>query len=348
MRIVLVCRGYPTHRPGGMLFVCADRAEELARLGHEVHVFTTGNGEAYYQPDRLNGVLVHHLNCRPMEYGDAFANECLLGVLSLSPDILHFDSFDRARPWWKGVTGCVKSVTMHGFGLGAFLTNWNLRRVAGGPCVEFDNQSIAAEADALATFDRVFAISLHEQTLLEDCYGLRNVRLLYNPIPRYFFDRPRVDPPENRRFLCAAISGQNTRLFHVALEAAKLAGVELVVANSVSRERMPELYDSCTGVVVPTAYAQGFDLTIAEAFARDRSAIVSATGSYYRESRHAPIWPGAMVPVGDVESLARAMRGPLVRPSELAGDPFGGYGLAGRHHPTWHAKAWLDMLTEGK
>lgn len=348
MKIALVCRVYTTHRPGGMPHVCADRAEELARQGHDVRVFTTAHQDKGFGGGAVNGVGVHHFKCAAMEYTDEFAEACKRACMEFEPDILHLDSVDRARPWWKSRPGNPKSigVTMHGFGMGAFLTDWNLWRSHPDDHQQpqFNHHAIAAEAYGLAEFDRVCAISLHEQTMLEDCYGLTNVSLVYNPIPAYFFDRPTVPPPEKRRFLCAAISGQSTRMFHVAQEAARQAGVELVVANDVPRDKMPELYDGVTALVVPTCYAQGYDLTVAEALARNRPVILSQTGSYYREFRDAYTWPGRMVPLGDVDALRDAMLGPLVSPSDLPQQTFG-HGLAGRHHPKWHVGQWLKAMS---
>ena len=343
MRIVLSCRVYPTHRPGGMPFVCQDRAEELARMGHDVHVVTTGhpNGNGL---DVVKDVEIHYAKSPPMVYSDEYAAACERLCRKLSPDVIHLDSFDRARPWWIERPGNPKSVacTMHGFAMGAFLTDLNEERLLRNSihCDLSIHRETFDEIKHLSSFDRVFAISLHEQTLLEDCYSLTNVKLLYNPIPRYFFDRPIANLPDTRRFLCAAVSGHSTRMFESAKRAADSFGAELIVASDVPRTKMPELYDSATALIVPTLYAQGYDLTVAEALARDRSVILSQTGSYYRECRAAGEWPGAMVPCGDERAIAEAMQGCLARPSEIPG----GRELALRHHPRRHAERWLEEV----
>lgn len=343
MRIVLACRVYPTHRPGGMPFVCQDRAEELARMGHDVHVATTGHPDGR-ESEVVNGVVIHYLESSPIVYSEEYAVACVKLCDRLLPDIVHLDSFDRERPWWKAIYRKPKATacTMHGFGMGAFLTHFNACRISSeiykaAP----DVLGMHFEIKHLPSFDRVFAISLHEQTLLEDCYGLTNVKLLYNPIPQYFFDRPIVDLPSTRRFICAAISGQSTRMFDLARRAADRIGVELIMASDVPRDKMPELYDSVTALIVPTLYAQGYDLTVAEALARDRSVILSQTGSYYREFRDVFAWPGAMFPVGDESALVNAMEGHLPQPSQI----IGGRELALRHHPKRHAFRWLEGVS---
>jgi glycosyltransferase involved in cell wall biosynthesis len=340
MKIALACRVYPSSRPGGMPHVAADRAEELVRQGHTVAVLAPKHPHWGAGNFPHNGVDVVHVNAPVDSYSSEFAAGCAEFCRYFDPDVIHLDSFDRARPWWKDRPGNPKRVcvTMHGFGLGGFLTAWNLYRLGIGNEPRFDVDDLTSEAKALACFDRVLAISLHEQTMLEDQYGLGNVRLVYNPISQSFF-KPTVPPPAKRRFLCAAISGQATRMFSVAEKAAKQAGVELIVASDVPREKMPELYDSVTGLVVPTCYAQGYDLTIGEALARNRPVIMSATGSYYREFRDAGGWPGAMVPMGDVAALRDAMLGELVTPE----DSFTTC-LATRHMPSVHVAEWLEAL----
>jgi glycosyltransferase involved in cell wall biosynthesis len=346
MKIAIISRAYPTHRPGGMLFCCQDRAEELARQGHEVHVVTTGVfGYGGVKLDALNGVYLHYTYSPPCEWSAEFAIAAERSVRGIEPDVVHFESFDRQRPWHVNLPNDIrKVVTMHGFGMGAFLTDWNLHRIGQADSPTFPAAKIMAEAKALATFDRVIAISRHERTLLEDCYGLPNVRLVYNPIAPCFFDKVQVEPPAKRRFLCAAISGQSERQFGLAQEAAKMAGVELVTVNDVPRHEMPAVYDSVSAVVVPTCYAQGYDLTIAEAFARGRPAIVSATGSYLREERHRSEqrldgfedqFPAVVVPLGDATALATAMNRPL--PKVWSDE-------SAKHFPSVHVENWLKAV----
>lgn len=326
-----------------MLFVCQDRAEALAKLGHEVYVLTTGG-----QPHiRLNGVTVFHLPCAPQVYSSEFAALCVEQCKQLEPDVLHFDSADLQRPWWTERPGNprVVAVTMHGFSFGGWLTKWNLYRCGLDPREPtFPAAAIRREAEILRkTFDRVLAISLHEQTMLEDQYGIPQARLVRNPIADYFFDLPTVLPPDNKRFLCAAISGHGQRGFKLAEQAAKAAGVQLQVVSDCVRSKMPCIIDECQGLLLPTFYAQGYDLTVAEALARRRPVVVSATGSYLREwgTSGWPYHDGFESPVitfpaGDAEALAAILRKPMpVVEEEFTDDS---------HRPKFHAKRWLEAL----
>jgi glycosyltransferase involved in cell wall biosynthesis len=334
MKIACCCRVYPTHRPGGMPFVCQDRAEALAVAGHEVHVLTTGHptcvGGGYSAT--AGSVTVHYLNAPNCKYSQEYAEACRQMCETLRPDILHLDSFDGIRPWWKDRPGGVKrvAITLHGFGPGAFFTQWNRFRVGDGERPEFNASVWKTEADNLRAADAVIGISQYEYEMLVDFYGLPNAKLVYNPIPSYFFAN-RQPVPECRRFLCAAVAGHMMRNFDHAQEAAKRAGVELVVASRVPRHEMPAVYDRCCGLIVPTSYAQGFDLSVAEATTRGRAVIATATGSYLRE---ADAYDIQLFPLGEwdaLESLLRDWRPVNVRP-------------LWRHQPEIHARAWLEAV----
>lgn len=345
MRIVLVCRAYVTHRPSGMAFVCQDRAEQLARDGHDVHVLTTHKPGAP-SLERHNGVVVHYLLSKPLEYSPQFAAGCEAKCRELEPDVIHLDGVDWRSPWWKSRPGTprVVSCTMHGVRFGDFLTRWNLYRTGFDSTVPvLPAADFRAEAESLASFDHVFAVSVHEQTLLEDCYGLTNVKLVYNPIAREFFTASEMSPPpRDRRFLCAALTGHPVRGFRLAEKAAEDAGVKIVVAQDCLRTKMPLLIDSATAVVLPTHFAMGYDLIVAEAFARRRPVIVGATGSYLREERlHGNDWPGLVVQLGNQDALSKAMTGPLPIDD---GHMVAMERLADRHRPEKHAECWLSSL----
>lgn len=330
MKIVLVCRVYPTQRSGGMPFVCQDRANALVSLGHEVHVLTTGNPGAYDVEQA--GVTVHHLACEPHVYSDAFAEGCLQWSRRIAPVVVHCDSLDVHRTWWvdqPAKTAC----TLHGFGWGAFLTQWNLYRIGKtGIQPPFDAVGMLREQKALATFDNVLGISHHEHQMLQSWMGLTRAKLVYNPIPDYFFTAP-VPRPNQRRFCCASVSGQSIRLFDLAAEAAQVAGVSFFPITGIPRAKMPSVYDTVDALVVPSAYGQGYDLTIAEALARRRPVIVSDVGSAAVEAT----WTKGLVVtgLGDLESLVAAMTGPLPEvPAETTN----------QHHPQTHAWSWLEAV----
>lgn len=337
MKIVLVTRVYPTQRPGGMPFVCQDRAEELARQGHDVHVITTAHQQRGVTQDRVNGVSVAHTASKPLEWTTGFAQACREYVAKLDPEILHLDSFHAQQPWYLEFKGKARlACTLHGFGFGAFLTSWNQHRAAGGPVPELRAAKLTCEAEALGKFDCVIGVSRHEHWMLQDCYGLPQARLVYNPIARYFFEDPLSPVPEDGPFLCAAVSGHGKRGFDLAKRASTRAGVKLKVCQNVPRRQMVAEYDACRGLVLPTYYAQGYDLAVAEALSRKRPLVLSATGSYLREAERAPVFGACrLFPVGDVDALAESLSSPL--PEVL---------IRGRqhHHPQSHVENWLAAI----
>lgn len=319
-----------------MPHVAQDRAEALVKAGHEVHVLTTGGGPA---EELVNGVTVHHLVCPPQVYSREFADACTKACCGLQPEILHLDSADFTRPWWKSRPGNPRrvAITLHGFEMGAFLTKWNMYRT-GRTSEEpkFPAKMIKEHCDILErTFDKVIAISEHEYRLLTDCYALSNTELIYNPIPDYFFENRQEKLPEGkRRFLCAAVSGHRERGFDIAQECAAAAAVELVIVKDKPRTDMPAILDSCHGVVLPTFYAQGFDLVVAESMARLRPVIASNTGSYYdNDSRSGG--PLIRVRPADKPALIAAMQGPL--PAIMPG-------LAGSFSASRHVRCWEKAI----
>lgn len=298
MKIALCCKVYPTSRPGGMGFVCQDRARALVKLGHEVHVLTTGRvshaGGVLLADD---GVEVHHMPCKPSHYSEEFASHCYRHCKDFNPEILHSDSFDVDRPWQAHYRdAAVKTATtLHGCCWGAYFTQLNLWMRYGGEVPQVDTAGTARERNIMLAFDQVMGISRHEHWILTNLLGIHNAKLVYNPLPGYFFRDVNSTLPEGTRtFLCAAVSGQRERGFAIASKAAEEAGVTLVIAENTRREDMPALIDKCHGLILPTAYAQGMDLTVGETIARRRPVFATATGSYQREAEQGGIYDGAI------------------------------------------------------
>jgi len=334
MKIVSVCRTYPTQRPGGMPHVTQDRARALARAGHDVTVVTTSlkdDGRTELDDD---GVRVVHTACPSQAYTPLFAERCRWECEDLAPDVIHLDSFDRARPWWVGLSARTV-VTMHGFGVGAMLTSWN-KFLAGGRTAPMpDWSALRDEADVLQTFDRVLAISTHEQWMLSDVYNLQDrVRLVPNPIAPYFFDMPWPVPAVPAApFVCIGNPGTSgNRDFGRVRDAARAAGVPLEVITGVERSRIPQMLDESQGLVLPTLWSQGYDLAVAEALARRRPVIVSGTGSYWHlRAPYVRVIPRAAALDVLVEALQAAL------PEVPAG-------AADDHRPNRHVDAWEAAL----
>lgn len=340
MKIMLVARVVPQHRPGGMPHCTFDRAEALAKAGHEVHVVTTALANDTSDTFVKQGSpTVYHVPSKPQVWSKEFANQCELLANAIKPDILHSDSFDRDQPWWIGKP---MHITMHGFGMGSVLTQWNRFRVGNGFASpnERELRDCKTEAASLSKARTVIGVSKWEWRMLRDQYGLRQAKLIYNPIAPCFFDAPPMyddGPTQRTYFLCAAVSQGETRGFDVAQRAAKLAGVELRIARDVPRRDIPALYDGAKALVLPTTFCQGYDLSIAEARARGCPAILSPTGSYLDEAKP---WD-RFVEIGDVEGLASALQHNVEYGTPVAVP----VNAADEHRPERHVERWLEAVT---
>ena len=347
MRIVLCCRVFPDTRMGGMPAVCLHRANALAARSHDVHVITTGlkgaspcSSKPHSWPPHLKRLLsehdyaytVHHLNCPPEAYTPEFAAACQRKCQELRPDILHLDSCDRARRWWVDSGVKVKAVTMHGLSVGLMLTDWSKHRLGTGSAPVFRAVEMLDEAQALATFDKVLAISRWERQIMRDMYGLRPI-LVWNPIHSGFHVAP-VPVPANGYFMAAGLkSTSGNRNFGSVASAAAKAKVPFKAIQNVDWTDMPRVYDQARALVVASSWVTGFDLAVNEALARCRPVIVTNVGSYGVEAEHCPYL--VPYPLGDQDALEEIMRRPL---------PVVPAGAADAHHPKWHTHSWLQAM----
>jgi len=310
MRIVLACRVYPTSRKGGMPFVVQDRARALVKAGNEVVVLTTAKHAGPCEVDDA-GVRVVHLQCSPDVYSDGYAIEAEKFCRAWSPEIVHSDSLDVNRRWWTNLKART-AVTLHGFCWGAHLTKWNQCRVLGQSwsLSADDVAGMMREREAINSFDRVIGISRHEHTMLRDQMGIFRAALVYNPVADCFFDADVLPGPAKPQFLTAAISGRSTRRFDWARRMARRAGYSSWSASGVDREQMPGVYAQATGLLLPTLYSQGADLTVSEALLSGRFALVAATGSYLRECEPGGLWDGLAecLPIDEEQAWVDAIR----------------------------------------
>jgi glycosyltransferase involved in cell wall biosynthesis len=319
-----------------MLFVCQDRAEELARQGHEVHVLTTAGPEEYEH----NGVTIHRLGGALNHYSPEYNVACGKKCEELEPDIVHLDGVPTCyQMWWQTRPGDaeVYAATLHGFGAGSLLTAWNMYRCdldTYNPEERLTLLRLEKEIKVLESLDVTVGISRAEHWYLTDLYGLPNTKLVYNPIPGYFFEGRREAVPDNGYFMCADLTRAACRNFNSADRVIREMGAELKAIKGVQRVDMPEFYDGARALILPTLYAQGYDLTVAEAEARGVPIICSATGSYFMESWGRP-WIKTFR-AGSDEALAAAIKpGNFETPPPDAAD---------RHRPENHVKAWLEAL----
>lgn len=336
MKIVSCCRLYPTHRPGGMAFVCKDRAEALVKVGHEVHVLTTGMDDKE-EEEVLNGVHIHYLPSKPIEYSREYATGCLDFCNELLPDVVHLDSFDVSHPWFSDLSSSVTTAcTLHGFSWGAFFTQWNLFSnglVSSMP--SFNSEKLLRERAILRYFKTVIGISLNEQWMLQSLMHIR-ARLVYNPIHSSFFDNRVIPVPRVPQLLCAAISGKTERGFSLATQAAKICNMPFRICSVIPRELMFREYDKSAALLLPTFYAQGCDLAVAESLVRRRPVIATAVGSYLREATDG-IYQGVvtLVPPNDLDALVDAIRN--LKPDWDKCN-------TALHSPLAHASNWLAVI----
>ncbi len=353
MKIVLAVRTYPTRRGGGMPFVTQDRAHELVRQGHEVHILTTGmdqggmvieepvdawfqDGTEWRKGPTGSAVTVHHLPCAPETYSTTYAQQCDDLVRRLQPEIVHLDGFDRDNPWYSGGTWR-KAITLHGFGWGGTLSNWQAYRTGRGdkPIANFEGMK-KESIELRDRFHAVITISTQEYWLAEDLYGLTNVHLVYNPILPDYFIRPLVPPPAEKQFLCASITGQAMRCWDFAQACCAEAGVKLVQVKDVPRDQMPALYDQSTAVLVLSLYEQGFDLTCAEAAARGRAIICHNIGSYGREAEGDKFM--VTIPPLDRAALIELLQAPVENYPLIANLQ------QSIHQPSTHVAEWFQAI----
>jgi len=327
MRIVSCCRAYPTFNPGGMEAVCQVRAEELVRQGHEVHVVTAGGKAASLVH---NGVMLHYTEGPMAKYSQAYSDECYKLACQLRPDVLHLDSFDQERLWWKDRPGSPRRIAMtyHGFGWQRILTDWAMYRdgVDTHPC-KVDLDMVDKQVRGVKSFDVAISISLFEQWQIQDLYAVGSP-LVYNPIAIRFFDEPPVPDRPKRPWV---VNGK--RFPAVAQKVAERAGIPVIPLSGIRPEDMPKTYDGAAGLVLPTYFYIGFDLMVAESLARRRPVVTFALGSYYWAAR---IFEGihAVLP-GDIEAMGEMIS------SDLPPVPSG---VVDQFRPERHVKNWVEAV----
>ena len=328
MRIVNACRVYATNKPnpGGMIQVAVHRCAELAARGHDVHILTAGGEPAAVE---LDGTTVHHLPCKPLVYSAEYFAACRDACDRLQPDIIHSDGIGDA--WWDGLAGgATVGVTNHGNIMELWLGCWYRHRLGAPNMLPFPADAIRRRADEYGRIDAVFATNRFELWELRDVFGCTNAKLLYNPLPAYFFGGV-TSPPPGGYFM--AVKDSPSEGTPQARVAADRAGVEFRVVRGYAHSEMPGVYDAARALCSPTMRANGFDMIVAEATARRRPSIVSGIAAYYREAEDRP-WI-VTVPLGDVEALAGAMAGDLPDVPE---------GAADRYRVAAHVDTWLEGL----
>jgi glycosyltransferase involved in cell wall biosynthesis len=162
-----------------------------------------------------------------------------------------------------------------------------------------------------------------------------------NPIAEFFFTAP-VKSTSRDYFLCAGSPGTNgNRGFHWAMQAANDLNEPLKIVTQAKWADMPGIYDRCKALVLPTSWAQGLDLCVAESMARNRPVIVSDVGSYSREAEDNPYI--ITFPCGDVQRLGKIMK-TFSETIVNMGSLIAAKAYAERHRPAFHVQKWLEAL----
>jgi glycosyltransferase involved in cell wall biosynthesis len=270
---------------------------------------------------------IHQTKSDPGVHSPALAQGTVEVLQALRPDVLHLDSFDGDSSWWQQRPGKPKMIalTMHGANWGKVLTRWNDYRLGNSDDCGMDWKGLRSQTDKMHTFDRVIAVSLHEQWMIQQLDGCLSTRLVYNPIaPAYF--APRVDCPAGAPFMAMA-----SRWPKMAERAAAESGMPLDIIEGVPSAKMPAVYDAHRALVLPTLWAQGYDTVIAESLARGRPVLAFASGSTLMDRS-----PGVSIcEMGRPDVLGRMMAEPLPHVPE---------GVADRFRPERHAAAWLEAV----
>lgn len=344
MKIVLCCRVYSTHgRLGGMIHVVQERAEALARAGHDVTIITTRQNltSKHQVVQSVDGVRILHCPTgTPKDYDDDFAKFCDQECRGVQPlDILHLDSWDKSRLWWHSRPGNPKriAVTNHGEAVGSQLTDWRLAIHNRSAPVGFDVQEWVDERNALKAADAVIATCRFDRWMLSDLLGLgKKVKLVRNPLAPWHFegrDWIRSHPNVSQAFLCVGLWGKAERGFDLAEQACQLVGAELHQPVNVPRRDLLKFHDRCDALLLPTFQSKGFDLSVAESVGRLRPVLCSDNGINTMEAVDKP-WM-VLHPVGDAEALAECLRKPLPVVPESAAD---------EHRPEVHVQRWLEAI----
>lgn len=351
MKIILCCRVYSTHqRPGGMIHVVTERAEELARQGHSVYVLTT-RSEHCLPIKTVNGVHVNHcLGGVPQQYSDQYAEFCVKVCSSLNPNIIHLDSWDKSRLWWTPFRKvCRVAITNHGEAVGSQLTDWRLQLHGKSPSTlrglapeseYIDTDEWLEERDQLLQADTVISTCRFDRWMLSDLLALPNVKFVPNPLSPYHFENQvkarswETIKGSQLQCLCVGVWGHGERGFDAAQFACDVVGAELKVPKNVNRRELVEWYDRSDALLLPGYQSKGYDLAVAESIARLRPVIMADNGIATMEAVDQP-WI-VTVPAGDVSALVKVLRQPLPAVPTLAAERF---------RPGYHVKEWLKAIT---
>ena len=323
---------------GGLERVVQFLAEELVKLGHEVHVITTTIGaKGRPREEVINGVYVHRVKGYRLGYPDlTYPSEYPYKVLRNS-DIIHGhtqNSLFVVKMIEKAKEIGVKTV-MHFMAVDALHDHPNPLIRTLGPLY---SRWILKKAIQLS--DVKLVRSLRDHGLLERKYG---IRAIYIPdgVPRWFISyrysghmfrerynldgdfilyMGRMHPLKGVDVLIRAMPYVRK---HVDLKLvvigpgdqrpyrrlAEKLGVKdhIVFLGYVDEETKIGAIDGSLGVVIPSvsSYVEVYPMAISEAWARGKPVIATSVGGIPYRVRH--LVNGLLVPPRDPKSLAEAV-----------------------------------------
>jgi glycosyltransferase involved in cell wall biosynthesis len=323
---------------GGLERVVQFLAEELVKLGHEVHVITTTIGaEGRPREEVINGVYVHRVKGYRLGYPDlTYPSEYPYKVLRNS-DIIHGhgqNSLFVVRMVEKAKEIGVKTV-MHFMAIDALHDHPNPLIRTLGPLY---SRWILKKAVQLS--DVKLVRSLRDHGLLERKYG---IRAIYIPdgVPRWFISYRysghmfrerynldgdyilyigRMHPLKGIDVLIRAMPyvRKHVDLKLVVIgpgdqrpyrELAEKLGVKdhIVFLGYVDEETKIGAIDGSLGVVIPSvsSYVEVYPMAISEAWARGKPVIATSIGGIPYRVKH--LVNGLLIPPRDFKALAEAI-----------------------------------------
>jgi glycosyltransferase involved in cell wall biosynthesis len=337
---VFIAHVYHHYYPlvGGLERVVQFLAEELVKLGHEVHVITTTIGaEGRPREEVINGVYVHRVKGYRLGYPDlTYPSEYPYKVLRNS-DIIHGhgqNSLFVVRMVEKAKEIGVKTV-MHFMAIDALHDHPNPLIRTLGPLY---SRWILKKAVQLS--DVKLVRSLRDHGLLERKYG---IRAIYIPdgVPRWFISYRysghmfrerynldgdyilyigRMHPLKGIDVLIRAMPyvRKHVDLKLVVIgpgdqrpyrELAEKLGVKdhIVFLGYVDEETKIGAIDGSLGVVIPSvsSYVEVYPMAVSEAWARGKPVIATSIGGIPYRVKH--LVNGLLIPPRDFKALAEAI-----------------------------------------
>jgi glycosyltransferase involved in cell wall biosynthesis len=339
MRIAHVSATFPPYR-GGAGTVCLNNALELARRGHDVHVFTTTTargigeerfsrislhrlksvmavGNAPLQPQlllRLKGFDLVHLHC-PFIFGAELT--AIAARLHRTPLVVTYHNDFVPSGWWRNIVFAVATLTSR------YLVLERANRVL------FVSREHAASSAHRALLERSRrrpetgtlpnGVDADRFVPAADVQVARQHASLNPSVPVVGFvstlddahhykglavllDAVRVS---ESRFDVLVVGGGPLAPRYVALAAE--AGLEgrIHLVGPADHDSLPNLYAACDVVAVPSIVPEAFPVVALEALSCAVPVVASDSPGVRVIVKHEET--GLLVPAGDAEALARAI-----------------------------------------